>query len=190
MIVLLLAACAAFGAVDQYVGSLTRFWPLAWEIPALSAPWLVLPFLVGRARRDALSAAVWGAVGTFVALVAYGLMTISPIEHAHFSLIAFTAFARSNVLWFIGTAIIGPLFGYLGYRWAAARARLAASIIAGAVLLEPFVHAVPYQPPLLSHIPFGVVTAAELVVGVAMAAWFWRQRSKPRRLLVLRTTAR
>jgi hypothetical protein len=190
VIVLLLAACAAFGAADQYVGSLTRFWPLAWEIPALSAPWLLLPFLVGRARRNALGASAWGAVGTFVALVAYGLMTISPIEHAHFSLIAFTAFARSNVLWFIGTAIVGPLFGYLGYLWAAARARLAASITAGAVLLEPLVHAVPYQPPPLSHIPLGVVTATEFAVGVAMVAWFWRQRSKPHRLLVPRHTAR
>jgi hypothetical protein len=181
VIVLVLAACALFGAADQYVGSLSRFWSHAWEIPALSAPWLVLPFLVGRSRRDPVSAALFGAVGTLLALVGYALMTISPIEHAHFSVVNFLAFARSNALWFLGAVISGPPFGFLGYRWRVARARVAASLTAGAVLIEPLVHAIRFQQLPLSHIPFGTVTSAELVVGGAMAVWFGWQRAQAAR---------
>ena len=71
MIGLVLVACAAFGALDQYSGSLTRFWALAWEVPALSAPWLLLPFVVGTSQRGAWRAAVVGGLGTLVALVGF-----------------------------------------------------------------------------------------------------------------------
>lgn len=172
MIVLLLVGCAAFGAGDQYVGSLTRFWPHAWEIPALSAPWLLLPFLAGCTQRRPWRSALVGALATFVALVGYGLMTISPVEQAAFTLGSFAGFVRSNVLWFVGGAFTGPLFGYLGHEWRVRRARVAAFVTAGAVMLEPLVHSSRYRPARLSAIPFGAVTATELAVGFAMAIWF------------------
>ena len=175
VIALVLAGCAAFGAADQYVGSLTRFWSQAWEIPALSAPWLLLPFLVGRTQRSPWRAALAGAVGTLVGLAAYGAMTISPVEHAQFTLAGFVAFARSNLLWFLGSALTGPAFGYLGHRWRLDRSRLAAVAAAGAVVLEPFVHASVHRPAPLSAIPLRVVTGTELAIGLAMAAWFARQ---------------
>jgi hypothetical protein len=177
VIVFLLTGCAAFGAADQYLGSLTRFWAHAWEVPALSAPWLVLPFLLGRTQRSAPAAAVVGGVGTLLALVAYGLMTISPLEQAQFTLPSFIAFARSNTLWFAGSAVTGPAFGYLGHRWGIAQDRLAAALLTGAVLLEPLAHGVPHQPLPLSQIPFGVVTVTELLVGAAMGIWFGIRRS-------------
>ncbi len=177
MPVLLLLGCAAFGAADQYVGSLTRFWVHAWEVPALSAPWLLLPFVIGCTQRSPQRAAVLGAGGTLVALLGYGLMTISPIEHAHLSVASLTEFARSNALWFLGSAVTGPLFGRLGHRWHVARARHAAAVAAGAVLLEPLVHAAPHPGVPLGSIPFGAVTGTELLLGIGLAAWFaWQRR--------------
>ena len=178
MIGLVLLACAAFGAADQYVGSLTRFWALAWEVPALSAPWLLIPFLIGRSQRSAGRAAVLGALGTLVALVGYGLMTVSPIENAPFTVASFVAFARSNVLWFAGALLSGPLFGWLGQRWRAGRDRVAACLMAGVVVLEPVVHAMSHPGVPLSVIPFGPVTAVELAVGLTLATWFFRVRRK------------
>lgn len=178
---LMLIACAALGAADQYVGSLTRFWALAWEVPALSAPWLLLPFVVGSTQTNLRRAALWGGSGTLAALVGYGVMTISPIEHAHFGLGNFLAFVRSNGLWFVGSAVTGPLFGYLGHRWRVARARAAALVIAGAVMLEPLVHSAAYPGVPIGAIPFGPVTAAEFAAGLAMAAWFTRQHARERR---------
>jgi hypothetical protein len=178
VIALVLVACAAFGALDQYVGSLTRFWALAWEVPALSAPWLLLPFVVGTSQRGAWRAAVVGGLGTLVALVGYGLMTVSPIEHARFSVGSFGAFARSNLLWFVGGAMSGPLFGWLGHQWRVARARLAACIAAGAVLLEPLVQASGFGGLSFGVIPFGLVTATEFAIGLAIALWFAWQRSR------------
>ncbi|MDQ1685396.1 MAG: hypothetical protein QOC82_2133 [Frankiaceae bacterium] len=177
MFVLVLVGCAVFGAADQYVGSLTRFWAQAWQVPALSAPWLLLPFLVGRTQRDLARAAILGGAGTLLALVAYGAMTISPIEHAAFTLGGFLAFARSNALWFFGAVVTGPLFGYLGHRWRVARAPVAAVLVAGAVMVEPLVHGIHYPGVPVSIVPFGPVTVAELACGLAMAAWFtWQRR--------------
>ena len=175
MIGIVLLVCAAIGAADQYVGSLTRFWALAWEVPALSAPWLLIPFVVGTRQANALRAAVLGGLGTMAALVGYGLMTISPIENAPFTVDSFLAFARSNLLWFVAGAVSGPLFGWMGQRWRTDRDRLAACITTGVVLMEPLVHSTSYPGVPSSVIPFGPVTAMELLVGLSMATWFaWR----------------
>lgn len=182
MVVLLLAACAVVGAADQYVGSLTRFWPAAWEVPALSAPWLLLPFAVGALQRDVRRAAAVGWLATVAALVGYGLMVISPVEHAHFTVQAFAAFARSNRLWFAGATLSGPMFGILGRWWAASRAWPAAVVTAGAVLLEPLFHAVAYRAIPVGAVPLGPVTGTEFAVGLALAGWFgWRYAAHRRR---------
>lgn len=182
VVVLLFAACAALGAGDQYVGSLTRFWPAAWEVPALSAPWLLLPFAAGALQRDWRRAALVGWLATLAALIGYGLMVISPVEHAHFTGQAFAAFARSNRLWFAGATLSGPAFGCLGRWWAASRAWPAAALTAGAVTLEPLVHATAHRVMPVGYVPLGPVTGAEFAIGVALAGWFgWRHARYPRR---------
>lgn len=173
----MLLACAAFGALDQYVGSLTRFWSLAWEVPALSAPWLLIPFVAGGRQPTVRRAAVVGWLATMAALVGYGLMTVSPIENAPFTVDSFVAFVRSNVLWFAGALISGPFFGWLGLRWRDRRDRTAACFAAGAVLLEPLAHTQGFDGLPLGVIPYGPVTAGELALGVLMAVWFIRQRA-------------
>ena len=174
MPVFLLLTCAAFAALDQYIGSLTRFWPTAWQVPALSAPWLLMPFVVGvvagRRKHSPVGAALLGAAATFVALVGYGLMTISPIENGPFTLASFWAFVGSNVIWFFGGAFSGPVFGLLGHRWAVDRSRLAAALAAGALLLEPILVA-------QATIPLGLVTMTEAALGVALGGYFWWRRS-------------
>jgi hypothetical protein len=39
----------AFGAADRSLGTI-RFGPWAWTVSAMSAPWLVLPFVVGMPK--------------------------------------------------------------------------------------------------------------------------------------------
>jgi hypothetical protein len=177
----LILACAAFAALDQYVGSLTRFWAHSWEVPALSAPWLLMPFAVGvvagRRRHSAARSALLGAAATYAALVGYGLMTISPIENAPFTLTAFLAFVRSNVLWFIGGAFTGPVFGWLGRRWAVDRSWVAGGLAAGVLLLEPLLRSQTTGHLRLGTIPLGLVTMTEAVLGLVLAGYFWWRRS-------------
>lgn len=182
VVLVMLAVCAALGAADQYVGSLSRFWSAAWEVPALSAPWLLLPFAVGVVQRDWRRAALVGWLATLAALVGYGLMVISPVEHAHFTFAAFVAFVRSNRLWFAGAALSGPLFGCVGRWWAVSRAWPAAAVTAGAVLLEPLFHPVANRALPVGDVPLGPVTGAEFAIGVALAGWFgWRYARYRRR---------
>jgi hypothetical protein len=174
---LVLTACAVFGAVDQYVGSLTRFWAPSWQVSALSAPWLVLPFLVGWTQRRPARGAIAGTAGTLLALAAYGAMTVSPIEHASFTVASYTAFVRSNLLWFAGSLITGPLFGWLGHRWRVAHAPYAAALTSLVVLFEPIAHRLPAGRPL----PLGVVTTSEAVIGFVIGALFSWQLVRGRR---------
>jgi hypothetical protein len=82
VIALVLVLSAAFGAGDQYLGSLTgsgHLWAAGWSsgLSLLSAPWLVLPFVAGVTQRDPWRAALLGLACTYAALLGYGLMTIS-----------------------------------------------------------------------------------------------------------------
>ena len=72
-----------YGAVDQYLGSLTFLvhfgrWPST--ASQMSAPWLVLPFLLGCSQVRARRAALLGLVVTEAALIGYFAMTVSPLE--------------------------------------------------------------------------------------------------------------
>src|SRR5436853_7609565 len=70
----------AFGAADQYLGSRTvTLGPWAATAAQLSAPWLVLPFLIGVSQQRARKAAVLGLVVTMSALLGYFALTCSPM---------------------------------------------------------------------------------------------------------------
>ena len=56
-----------FGGADQYIGSLSAH-PLGADISGLSAPWLVLPFVVGALQRTSRRAAAMGIVTTMLAV--------------------------------------------------------------------------------------------------------------------------
>ena len=160
----------AFGAGDQYLGSLAV--PGLWTVSVslLSAPWLVLPFVFGCSQLRASRAAMVGLVVTLSALLAYFLMIMGPFEggHSSLNLREIDGLLRSNVRNIVGGLVTGPLYGFLGQRWRTRRAWLSAVLVAGALCLEPFAEAVAgNHPPGAS-----AVWSVEVAVGLAVAAYF------------------
>ena len=170
-----------FGGVDQYLGSFSAH-PWMADVSLLSAPWVVLPFLAGWTRRDS-KRAIWVGLGcTFAALAGYCLMTLSPIENAHFSLAGVVGFVRSDPPVFVGALVTGPLFGWLGFRWHRDRAWWAAVAVAGALCLEPLARLVAGQAIRASN-----VWIAEVAIGVAVALYFAYRSHASRRMAADRT---
>jgi Family of unknown function (DUF6518) len=169
-VALALLLSAAFGAGDQYLGSLTgsgHVWAAGWstDISLLSAPWLVLPFLAGAAQRDARRAALLGLACTYAALLGYGLMTLSPIENAHITAATVRGFFSSERNLLIGGIVTGPLFGWFGQRWRTRRAIGGALFTAAALCLEPLVRRATIDP-----IRHRDVSLAEVAAGLSLAA--------------------
>jgi hypothetical protein len=161
----------AFGAGDQYLGTLTAASALGWwtvSLSGLSAPWLVLPFLAGSRQRQPRRAALVGEVIIWAALAGYFAMTLSPMEGVRFHLTALASIVRSDWQTEIGGTALGPVFGWLGYRWATNRSRLAAMLITGMLCLEPVaVEAVGRGTGRSS-----AVWMAEVIVGLGTGAVF------------------
>jgi hypothetical protein len=162
-VVSVLLASLAFGAVDQYLGSFSAH-PWMADVSLLSAPWLVLPFAAGMFARSARGGAALGAGATFLALVGYCLMTLSPLENAHVSVGGIVAFVRAgNYRWFVAGLLTGPLLGRLGYACRHRRRAAPAIAVAALLCLEPAVHAMRGLP-----IRSGLVATAEVAVGAAL----------------------
>jgi hypothetical protein len=131
-----------FGAADQYLGS--RSIALgSWAATAaqVSAPWLVLPFLVGMTQERPRRAMLLGLVATASALLGYFAMTYSPMEGVPLErfvpgmvAIATTGY---NPAYILGGLVTGPVFGLLGQRWRVRRSWVSAAVVAGALCLEP-----------------------------------------------------
>jgi len=169
-VALALVLSAAFGAADQYLGSLTgsgHVWAAGWssDISLLSAPWLILAFAAGATQRDPRRAALLGLGCTYAALLGYGVMTVSPIENAHLTVATVRAFLLSERSVFLGGIVTGPLFGWLGARWRNDGSVLAAFVAAAALCLEPLARRASTNP-----IRFRDVTIAEIAAGLALAA--------------------
>jgi hypothetical protein len=169
-VVLALVLSAAFGAGDQYLGSLTgsgHVWAAGWssDISLLSAPWLVLPFVAGATQRVTRRAALLGLACTYAALLGYGLMTLSPVEHAHLTVATVRGFFVSERGVLIGGIVTGPLFGWFGRQWRTQRQITGALLTAAALCLEPLVRRATIDP-----IGYRDVWLAEVAAGLALAA--------------------
>jgi hypothetical protein len=174
VIALALVLSAVFGAGDQYLGSLTgsgHLWAAGWstDVSLLSAPWLVLAFAAGATQRDPKRAALLGLACTYVALVGYGLMTVSPVEKAHFTVATLRGFLVSERAVFFGGIVTGPLFGWFGQQWRTRRAIGGALVTAGALSLEPLarrisVNPIRYHDVWLAEVAAGLVLAAAVLV--------------------------
>lgn len=167
-----LAGAAAFGAIDQYLGTvrfLVEFgrWPST--ASQVSATWLLLPFLAGCTQRSARSAAAIGAVSTQVGLTSYVLMTVSPFEGVALGAApaAAAAMTAANMSWVVLGILTGPLYGWLGYRWRTARSAVAAALVIGALCLEPMARAAVGQRD-----DPAVVWEVEIAIGCAAAVAF------------------
>jgi hypothetical protein len=173
---------AAFGAGDQYFGSVVHPWGA--DVASLSAPWLLLAFLAGCSQRSPRRAALLGLVCTYAALVGYFLLTDSPLEGAQYTLANAHGFFISNAPAVLGGFFTGPLFGWFGQQWRERRALAGALASAVAFCLEPLIRRSPLSPihvlgrgyavttPINSHL----VVAAEVAAGLALAAYLLVRR--------------
>lgn len=174
IVALALVLSAAFGAGDQYLGSLTgsgHAWAAGWssDISLLSAPWLVLPFVAGATQREPRRAALLGLACTYAALLGYGLMTLSPVENAHVTLATVRGFLVSERSVLVGGIVTGPLFGWFGQQWRTRRAIAGALVTAGALCLEPLVRKSSVNPirdreVWLAEVAAGLVLATAVLV--------------------------
>jgi hypothetical protein len=169
-VVVALVLSGAFGAGDQYLGSLTgsgHVWAAGWssDVSLLSAPWLVLPFVAGATQRLPRRAAVVGLSCTYAGLLGYGLMTLSPVEHAHLTAATVRGFVASERAVLVGGVVTGPLFGWFGQQWRTRRAIAGALLTAAALCLEPVVRRATIDP-----IDHRAVWLAEVAAGLALAA--------------------
>jgi|SRR5579885_3328542 len=177
VVVLWLALAFVFGAADQYVGSLSAH-PWGADVSQLSAPWLVLPFLVGAAQRTPRRAALLGLASTMLALVGYMLMTFSPVENAHLTARGVLDFMRGgNMRWFAAGVVTGPLFAWLGYRWRFRRSAIAGLAVTAVLCLEPWA-----RNAYGNVIRSSWVTATEVAAGAAFAVLVTVRSSLGRRL--------
>lgn len=178
-----LAGAAAFGAIDQYLGTvrfLVEFgrWPST--ASQVSATWLLLPFLAGCTQRSARASAAIGLVATQVALCTYALMTVSPFEGVAAAAMpnALAAMVQANVVYVVCGLVTGPAYGWLGYRWRTARSPVAAALVIAALCLEPLVRGAVgqrYDP--------AVVWRVEVALGLTAAVAFAVMIRSRRRLV-------
>lgn len=161
---LALVLCLVFGAGDQYLGSIGVH-PWTAQVSLLSAPWLVLPFAVGLSQRVLRRATVMGTAGVLLALVGYCVMTLSPLEHAHFSVAGVEGFIRSgNYRWLIAGIVLGPCFAWLGFRWRMRRGLLPILVLSALLSLEPVAHAAAGRSITSPPVVVGEVAAGVGVV--------------------------
>ena len=77
-VVVALTAAFAFGAIDQYFGALySRF--LTQVSGAVSASWLLVAVIAGAWQADQRRAALVGLAATWLSVLAYVVMIISPM---------------------------------------------------------------------------------------------------------------
>jgi uncharacterized membrane protein (UPF0136 family) len=163
-----------FGTADQYLGTLGWLGPWTSTAAQVSAPWLVLPFLIGTTERRSRRAMALGLVATVAALLGYFAMTYSPMEIHPWSLGRFAsgmgAVASSgyNPAYLLGGIVFGPLFGWLGQRWRVRRAWFSAVAVAGVLCLEPLARLATGQIPYQAH----AVWVVEVAIGTIAAASF------------------
>jgi hypothetical protein len=167
----------AFGATDQFLGTI-RFDPWAWTVSGMSAPWLVLPFVVGMTQERARRAMALGLVVTAAALVGYFAMTYSPMEGVPTGrfFTGFVTIARTgyNPLWIAAGMVIGPLYGFLGHRWRVARSWISAALVTSALCFEPLARRVvgmlaPHPLVWWSEIAIGATAAVAFALMIATA---------------------
>jgi len=156
---LLLAVVGAFifGCMDArlYLGRGAGFW-----VSNVSSVWLLLPFVAGaaatRTRRGAIGL---GTTLTMSAFAAFYGWTV--VHHAH-------QFTSRDVLFLLGGAVSGPLFGLLGRVWATHRSWVLGLPLVVAFVGEPYAwyrHVGRLPNP---H----VIWTVEVAVGIGLAGAF------------------
>ena len=143
VVLVTLAVAFAFGAIDQYLQV-----AIPWSHPGarefavqvsngMSALWLLVPFLAGAWQGSQRRAVLVGLAATWLSVLAYVLMIVSPMEGAQLTPRTLAFSLASQWPWFAGGLTAGPLYGWLGHRWRTGRSLAAALLAALPILLEP-----------------------------------------------------
>jgi hypothetical protein len=170
----------AFGAGDQYLGTLLWVGPWTATAAQVSAPWLILPFVAGLTQERPRRAAVLGLVVTVSALFGYFAMSYTPMEIHPWSLERFTegmvvvTTTGYNPAYILVGLVTGPLFGVLGQRWRVRRSWVSAALVAGALCLEPVArwasgHLMPPAPVWTIEVVSGAIVA--IVFASSVLTW-------------------
>ena len=135
-----LAAAVAFGTAERLL-SLEHSSFLA-AIGGLTAPWLLLPFLVGAARPRREGNALLGLACVWLAIVACsagaetGGDLAGPLAPGR--IVSYPgAFGLSHLPVLLGAAVSGPVYALLGQRWRVSRSWLPALAATAPLMLEP-----------------------------------------------------
>jgi hypothetical protein len=204
-----LVVAVLFGAVERLL-SLGHS-PLLGAVAGMTAPWLLLPFLVGAARPRREGNALLGIACVWLAIVACsagaetGGDLIGHLTPARF-LGYFGAFGLSHLPVLLGAAVSAPVYAVLGHRWRVSRSWLPALAATAPLVLEPAARWLAsqsvlfwagYPPVAWAETLTGLVlTAAAIVVSARVgSARVWPGRTRPNGLrdllacLVRRTIA-
>jgi DNA-binding beta-propeller fold protein YncE len=204
-----LAVAVAFGTAARLLS--LEHSPFLGAVGGLTAPWLLLPFLVGAARPRREGNALLGLACVWLAIVACsagaetGGGLTGPLTPERFLSYSGT-FLLSHLPVLLGASVSGPVYAVLGQRWRVRRSWLPALAATAPVMLEPAArwlasHSVlfwaDYPPVAWAETLTGLaLTAAAIVVSARSGSareWTGRPRRSGRRgllaCLVRRTTA-
>jgi hypothetical protein len=149
-ILVVLTAALLFGAFDQWIGAHNNlFWTQVSN--GMSSLWLVVPFIAGFSMSNQRGAVLVGLYATWLSVLAYVLMIVSPMEGTHLgpaptglhgtwnqlSLNLFVHVLLSQGQWFAFALLVGPVLGLLGFYWRTRRYWVYAFPVALALVLEP-----------------------------------------------------
>jgi Family of unknown function (DUF6518) len=165
-------AGVVYGGADQYFGTVRLVaLPGAWPstVAQISAPWLLLPFVVCATQVRPRRAMLLGFAVTQAALIGYLAMTLSPMEGVPLSRepAAAIAFLHWNSGYVAAGAVTGVVYGLFGQRWRVRRAWSSAAMVVGALCLEPLSRVAVGQLFAPSFVWLG-----EVAVGVAVSVYF------------------
>ena len=159
-------AAAVFGAVEQWAGAQNP--PFVAALGGMSAPWLVLPFLVGASRASRRSALVLGFAVVLVAVAGFLAAGVGLVQTLTSGPSAVLWAMLGHLPWLLGAMVSGPVFGLLGYEWRVTRSWWLALAATAPVMLEPALRWRLSSWGILIWEPYASVAWAEALAGLAL----------------------
>ena len=176
---------ALFGAAVSHIPSPDD--PALFWIGNFSAPWVMLPFLSGRAQRSWLWAAGAGLVADVACVIGFyaAFLTMDPARLGMPSsagvadrlLTGISNWATFIAPWVVLAMATGLVYGLLGCWWGRSRSLVAAAAVVAPFAAEPWLWRM-YRGFLPGP---GSLWLGEIAVGLVVVAWLLRERSRPAR---------
>lgn len=161
-----LVAAAAFGAVEQRAGAGHPGFVAA--LGGMSAPWLLLPFLVGASRASRRCALVLGFAVVLVAVAGFLAAGVGLVQTFTSGPSADLWAMLGQLPWLVGAMVSGPVYGLLGYEWRVTRSWWLALAATAPVMVEPALRWRLSSWGILIWEPYAPVAWAEALAGLAL----------------------